>query len=297
MNESIQEKAIILTDVIKVNNIALVSKLNNAQNNMNLTAEVDIQAKLMASALLGVNLLDGNFAGIENMLNDNEGTIKFLRECSKDELLHELRSASDAIGVKNAITNLDANMIFEHFMEQKKNNEINISNNGVSNSYEKENIINKKSSYGFRESENNFISKNENPSQYKNINKSNYQYEQRDNLNQNIYNEKKDLVSMCGNSLDCSINGIRVMITPQEDGSYSINENELYTQSMEITFNHGKDKQWVNKQTLTKEEFQQFLEEYESEIFGIQKQHQNSYEMESHVGYDGYDNEGYYSPY
>lgn len=297
MNESIQEKAIILTDVIKRNNIALLSKLNNTQNNNNLTSEVDIQAKLMASALLGVNLLDGNFAGIENMLNNNEGTVKFLRECSKDELLRELQTASDAIGVKNAITNLDANMIFEHFMEQKKNNEINISNDGVSDSYTKETIITQKSNYGFRESENNAMGKNENIPQYKNENNSTYQYEQRNNFNQNVYNEKKDLVSMCGNSLDCSINGIRVIITPQEDGSYSINQNELYTQNMEITFNHGKDKQWVNKQTLTREEFQRFLEEYESEIFGIQKQNQNSYGIESHIGYDEYENEGSYSPY
>lgn len=77
----------------------------------------------------------------------------------------------------------------------------------------------------------------------------------------------RDMVEVCGKSLDCKINGVRVVIIPNEDGSYDLKNRESYSQSMELKFNGGRDTQIVNKKVLSREEFNDFVERYREEIF------------------------------
>lgn len=77
----------------------------------------------------------------------------------------------------------------------------------------------------------------------------------------------RDMVEVCGKSLDCKINGVRVVIIPNEDGSYDLKNRESYSQSMELKFNGGRDTQIVNKKVLTRDEFNDFVERYREEIF------------------------------
>lgn len=96
----------------------------------------------------------------------------------------------------------------------------------------------------------------------------------------------KDMVEVCGNSLNCNINGVRVVIIPNENGDYTLRNHESYHQSMEIKFNGGRDSQIVNKKVLTREEFNDFIKRYEDEIFNRDYSYQKAYIKESVQSFD-----------
>ena len=271
MDNSTYKKIEILESWIRVYNESIVTTLNNSERNVNLEAEVDFKVRVILSALMGVNMVGNRLYGIESIAGTENPTINFIRNCSIEDLEYELKSSSDESGLKRNISILNADKIMNLYSMMKENNELNTKKEDYNKNVDTEDL-NREKYYGYNKMNSNTA--------FSNI--ANTQ-----NLNRN-----EDLIEMCGNSIDCYINGIRVTITPQQDGTYSMNQNELYTQSMEITFNYGKDKQVVNNITLTKDEFRSFLEEYKGDIFGLEKENEISYVQESYL-----DDERAYTPY
>ena len=81
--------------------------------------------------------------------------------------------------------------------------------------------------------------------------------------------------------LDCLIDGVRVVITPNTNQSNSMQNEESYSQSMEISFNNGSSRQWVNKKVLTKRGFDSFLEKYKEQILGLDNSYENTFLKEN----------------
>lgn len=257
---------------LEVNNVVIKND-RNYNNDPNINEVINRKIDVMLNVLMGQKIKNtANFEGIENLIGDNNPMVNFIRNCSYEELYYELTSISDEKGIKQNLSILNPEKIVDLYQEKKAKGEIQVESNREVNNTVNQNI----NSRAYDVNQTNFNS-------YTSNRFSNYQNNY-PNSNFNSYgnnNNYRDLVDACGNSIDCVINGIRVIIIPNEKGEYTIKNQELYNQSMELRFNGGESTQTVNKKTLTREEFNSFIENYKEDILGLSRQKEKQYVKET----------------
>lgn len=294
-------KISLLQQWLKANNKNIQNEIAHC-NDENKFRGIKNGLDIMVSVLTGVNITEGsNFYAIENLVGRENPTIDFIRKATYEELYHELTKLSDERGIKNNLSMLNYNKIIDLYEEKKAKGEVTM------NGYE-EPAIEKNSTESIERTANvkqvnnpsnvnqNTI-KNDNFNGYNgyqsmneysgngdyraNVNNSNnYSSGYSNNVNytnqyQEGFSNTRDMVEMCGNSLDCTIHGVRVVIIPNENGDYTLKNHESYSQSMEIKFNGGTDSQLVNKKILSREEFNNFVSKYQREIFNQDYSYEN----------------------
>lgn len=266
-------KVALLEQWLRANNLNVKNEINHCQDD-NKYRDIKIGLDVIISVLIGRNVTEGSkFYALENLVGTDNPTVNFIRNSSFEELYEELSKTSDEKGIKANLSMLNHSKIIDLYEDKKAKGELTTSGKDEIATEQKEsrqipnNPKNKLDSY-YQPTQ---AKANNN---YREAFESNtYKYNQNANETSRINNiqkgmtEGKDMVDICGRSLDCKIHGVRVVILPNENGSYDLRNHESYSQSMELKFNNGKDSQIVNKKTLTREEFNDFIERYRENIF------------------------------
>lgn len=278
MTHSLGNKEIALIAWLKDNNIDITHSLDESEDTRGTFEAVEGKAMAIASMMLGANLLGSGFEGIENLLTEENEAITYLRNCSVEQMINVLSSSRDN-ELQTIGREINGNKVLENYNERKKDNELHSNQNSISEAEQyQENDFN---SQGYNREQQHTYERNGDQRGFTQQHRSNVGNRYNGQQSRSAYHvmddnfaDNKDLVSSCGNSLDIYMNGARVVVIPQEDGTYSL--------KMETTIDNGKSKQWVNEQIISREEFQAFVERYEEQIFGLEKQYESSMEYNSY---------------
>ena len=305
-NEYMQELDMQLISWLEYNNREIdstndatigVRELNDLENSSN------FKAKVIASAILGKNLVGPDYDGIEHIINTNDEIITALREASSPEQKYNIFTNEK---FQYIASELSANYILDAYFKEKENgtfDEINvqeevnqkqnntynynehIENNFTSQhqNYQHNNFNNQRTNnfqsqqqFNYNENQNMNMNQNSVPN-YSNQNINQYQIDnnylqydiKEDFMRKSEGNEKENIIE---NGLDSYINGVRTVVTPTENGTYNF--------KMELTMDDYNTVMWVNEKEMTKEEYVRFVNRYESEILGVEKENTFNYSDE-----------------
>lgn len=341
-NEYMQELDMQLISWLEYNNREIdstndatigVRELNDLENSSN------FKAKVIASAILGKNLVGPDYDGIEHTINTNDEIITALREASSPQEKYNIFTNEK---FQYIASELSANYILDAYFKEKENgtfDEINIQeevtqkqnkefnyNEQIGNNftnqpqnYQHNNFNNQRTNnfqsqqeFDYNEhTRNNFANQHQNYQQntFNNQRANNFQSQQEFNYNENRsidmrpnsapnynnqntnqyqvdnnylqYGIKEDFMrksegneneNIIENGLDSYINGVRTVVTPTENGTYNF--------KMELTMDDYNTVMWVNEKEMTKEEYARFVNRYESEILGVEKENTFNYSNE-----------------
>lgn len=305
-NEYMQELDMQLISWLEYNNREIdstndatigVRELNDLENSSN------FKAKVIASAILGKNLVGPDYDGIEHIINTNDEIITALREASSPQEKYNIFTNEK---FQYIASKLSANYILDAYFKEKENgtfDEINIQeevtqkqnkefnyNEQIGNNftnqpqnYQHNNFNNQRTNnfqsqqqFNYNENQNMNMNQNSVPN-YSNQNINQYQIDnnylqydiKEDFMRKSEGNEKENIIE---NGLDSYINGVRTVVTPTENGTYNF--------KMELTMDDYNTVMWVNEKEMTKEEYARFVNRYESEILGVEKENTFNYSNE-----------------
>lgn len=305
-NEYMQELDMQLISWLEYNNREIdstndatigVRELNDLENSSN------FKAKVIASAILGKNLVGPDYDGIEHIINTNDEIITALREASSPQEKYNIFTNEK---FQYIASELSANYILDAYFKEKENgtfDEINIQeevtqkqnkefnyNEQIGNNftnqpqnYQHNNFNNQRTNnfqsqqqFNYNENQNMNMNQNSVPN-YSNQNINQYQIDnnylqydiKEDFMRKSEGNEKENIIE---NGLDSYINGVRTVVTPTENGTYNF--------KMELTMDDYNTVMWVNEKEMTKEEYVRFVNRYESEILGVEKENTFNYSNE-----------------
>lgn len=268
-----QRKISLLQQWLKANNANVKNELAYCDSEAKYR-DIQLGLDVMTSVLVGQNITKGSkFQSLENLVGTENPTIDFIRKASVQELYNELINPVDTNGIKKNLSVLNYNKIIDLYEEKKAKGEITMNSNSTSQ-IDNENTKNNMSENVSNFKNNDNLNKSNEYNNEKNIDFDNISKKETNkqnnyvNQSQRGFANEDDINKLTGNSLDCIIHGIRVVIIPNENGDYTLRNQESYSQHMEMKFNGGKDTQIINKKTLTKEEFSAFKEKYKDEILG-----------------------------